>query len=203
VLRKSVLPPGSQHVLAEADSCKWRVQVTNWRSEIMNFTLSLIYPAADEEGATNVSASELVCVLDADQTCSSSFFDSLLRYVDSGDDIAATIAPRIHYNVDADCDIFDHQRVAYYEKTQLGMDAYGFTACMHTNMLLRARALQEIGWFPRHTHSENWELGMRLVRRPAAMAVSPALRPALQGCVAVVCISVLLAARRAKQLWLK
>ena len=130
----------------------------------MNFTLSLIYPAADEQGAKNISASELVCVLDADQTCSSSFFGSLLRYIDSGDDVAAAIAPRIHYNVDADCDIFDHQRVAYYEKTQLGMDAYGFTACMHTNMLLRVRALQEVGWFPRHTHSENWELGMLFVR---------------------------------------
>lgn len=83
--------------------------------------------------------------------------------VSTGDDIAAAICPRIAYNVDGDCDIFDHQKVAYCERMQLGMDAYGFTACMHTNMLLRARALQEIGWFPTHTKSENWELGMLLV----------------------------------------
>jgi hypothetical protein len=82
----------------------------------------------------------------------------------AGDDVAAAICPRIAYNVDGDCDIFDHQKVAYCERMQLGMDAYGFTACMHTNMLLRARALQEIGWFPSHTKSENWELGMLLVR---------------------------------------
>jgi hypothetical protein len=82
----------------------------------------------------------------------------------AGDDIAVAICPRIAYNVDGDCDIFDHQKVAYCERMQLGMDAYGFTACMHTNMMLRARALQEIGWFPTHTSSENWELGMLLVR---------------------------------------
>jgi hypothetical protein len=82
----------------------------------------------------------------------------------AGDDVAVAICPRIAYNVDGDCDIFDHQKVAYCERMQLGMDAYGFTACMHTNMLLRARALQEIGWFPSHTSSENWELGMLLVR---------------------------------------
>jgi cellulose synthase/poly-beta-1,6-N-acetylglucosamine synthase-like glycosyltransferase len=133
----------------------------------MNFTLSLIYPPANEEGHKNISASELVCVVTADQTCSSSFFVNLLRYMDTGDDIAAAICPRICYNVDGDCDIFDQQKVAYCERMQLGMDAYGFTACMHTNMLLRARALQEIGWFPTHTLSENWELGMLLVRCPA------------------------------------
>ena len=88
-----------------------------------------------------------------------------------GDDIAATICPRIAYNVDGDCDIFDHQKVAYCERMQLGMDAYGFTACMHTNMLLRARALQEVGWFPTHTKSENWELGMLLVRHYSLLAV--------------------------------
>jgi hypothetical protein len=144
--------------------CPWVVQVMNWRSDIMNFTLSLIYPVPDDEGFKNISITELVCVINADQTCSSSFFVTLLRYIDSGDDIAAAICPRISYNVDGDSDVFDQQRVAYYEKTQLGMDAYGFTACMFSNMLLRARALQEIGWFPNKTLSENWEMGMLLVR---------------------------------------
>lgn len=130
----------------------------------MNFALSLIYPDADPDGRKNISASELVCVVTADQTCSSSFFVNLLRYVDSGDDIAAAICPRICYNVDGDCDIFDAQKVAYCERMQLGMDAYGFTAMMHTNMLLRARALQEVGWLPTHTLAENWEMGMLLVR---------------------------------------
>jgi hypothetical protein len=158
IIRSWALVPAPADVLAPV------LQVINWRAEIMNFTLSLIYPAADDEGFKNISITELVCVINADQTCSSSFFVSLLRYIDSGDDVAAAICPRICYNVDADCDIFDHQRVAYYERTQLGMDAYGFTACMFTNMLLRSRALQEIGWFPKHTLSENWEMGMLMVR---------------------------------------
>lgn len=60
------------------------MQPVNWRSEIMNFTLTLIYPAASEEGFKNISVSELVCVVTADQTCSSSFFANLLRFMDSG-----------------------------------------------------------------------------------------------------------------------
>jgi cellulose synthase/poly-beta-1,6-N-acetylglucosamine synthase-like glycosyltransferase len=99
------------------------------------------------------------------QTCSSSFFVNLLRYMDSGDDIGAAMNPRICYNVDPDCDIFDHQRVAYCERMQVGMDAYGFTTLIGNNTLLRARALQEVNWFPTHTLTENWELGMLLVRR--------------------------------------
>jgi hypothetical protein len=60
------------------------VQPINWRSEIMNFTLSLIYPAPNEQGIKNISVSELVCVVNADQTCSAAFFDNLLRFLDSG-----------------------------------------------------------------------------------------------------------------------
>ena len=146
----------------------------------MNFALSLIYPTADSEGRKNISASELVCVVTADQTCSSSFFVNLLRYIDSGDDIAAAICPRICYNVDGDCDVFDAQKVAYCERMQLGMDAYGFTAMMHTNMLLRARALQEVNWFPTHTLAENWELGMLLVRpEPTSVYLVPPAHPFL------------------------
>ena len=60
------------------------LQVANWRSEIMNFTLTLIYPAPSDQGFKNISVSELVCVVTADQTCSSSFFANLLRFIDSG-----------------------------------------------------------------------------------------------------------------------
>jgi hypothetical protein len=60
------------------------VQPINWRSDIMNFTLSLIYPPPSEEGLKNISVSELVCVVTADQTCSSSFFSNMLRFIDSG-----------------------------------------------------------------------------------------------------------------------
>jgi hypothetical protein len=50
----------------------------------MNFTMSLIYPQPSEEGLKNISVSELVCVVTADQTCSSTFFANLLRFIDSG-----------------------------------------------------------------------------------------------------------------------
>ena len=165
-------------------NCMCRVQVRSWRSEVMNFTLALIYPGRDADGARNVPLTELCCVLTADQTCSSSLFASLLRYIDSGDDVAAALCPRIHYNVDGDCDIFDHQRVAYYEKAQLGMDAYGFTACMHTNFVVRARALQEVGWFPERTSAENWELGMLLVRTPRPQSCCALLR-SIFSCISV------------------
>ena len=50
----------------------------------MNFALTLIYPAPSDQGFKNISVSELVCVVTADQTCSSSFFSNLLRFIDSG-----------------------------------------------------------------------------------------------------------------------
>lgn len=50
----------------------------------MNFTLTLIYPTPSDEGLKNISVSELVCVVTADQTCSSSFFANLIRFIDSG-----------------------------------------------------------------------------------------------------------------------
>ena len=33
-----------------------------------------------------------------------------------------------------------------------------------TNMILRCRALQDCGWFPTESVTEDWELGMRMVR---------------------------------------
>ena len=160
------------------------LQVRNWRSDIMNYTLDLVYPAADPDGARTVPLTELVCVLAADQTCSSAFFATLLRHIDAGDDVAVALCPRISYNVDGDCDIFDQQRVAYYERTQLGMDAYGVTACLHANMLVRARALQEAGGLPAQTSAESWELGMLLVR-PLRLVLTSQSMSLLLGCLAL------------------
>ena len=36
--------------------------------------------------------------------------------------------------------------------------------CAGTNMIIRSRALQDCGWFPTESVTEDWELGMRLVR---------------------------------------
>jgi hypothetical protein len=71
------------------------VQPINWRSEIMNFTLTLIYPPPNEQGLKNISVSELVCVVNADQTCSSSFFANLLRFIDSGANQSSDFLPGI------------------------------------------------------------------------------------------------------------
>lgn len=68
------------------------------------------------------------------------------------------------FNVEPDCDIFNHQNVHFWEKMQPGMDAFGFISLSSTNMILRVRALQECGWFPNETVTEDWELGMQMVR---------------------------------------
>ena len=47
---------------------------------------------------------------------------------------------------------------------QPGYDAMGFISCTGTNFLCRARALQECGWFPEDTVTEDFGLGIQLTK---------------------------------------
>ena len=89
------------------------------------------------------------------------FFTTLMRYIDSGDDVGVALSPQLMFNVVPDCDIFNHQNVHFWEMMQPGMDALGFISLTGTNMILRSRALCEAGWFPMNTVTEDWALGMR------------------------------------------
>jgi cellulose synthase (UDP-forming) len=108
-----------------------------------------------------IPVNELMCLFDADQTCSRGFFDVMLRYIDSGDDVGVALSPQLMYNVVPDCDIFNHQNVHFWEMMQPGMDALNFISLTGTNMILRSRALHEAGWFPMNSVTEDWALGMR------------------------------------------
>ena len=137
-----------------------RTGETNGKSENLNYALRMIYPRT---GAIPIN--EVVALFDADQTCSETIFERLLTYLDSGDDVAVALSPQLMHNVQRDCDIFNHQNVHFWEKMQLGMDAYGFISLTGTNMLLRSRALRDCDWFPTKTVTEDWELGMRMKKR--------------------------------------
>ena len=144
---------------------KGRGKTTNGKSENLNYSLKLIYPEKPQPGEQpNIPLTELMCLFDADQTCSVLFFENLLRYIDSGDDVAVALSPQLMHNVLPDCDIFNHQNVHFWEKMQPGMDALGFISLTGTNMVLRSRALQSCDWFPTESVTEDWELGMRMVR---------------------------------------
>ena len=137
----------------------------NGKSENLNHTLKLIYPEdrGDDE-VPNIPLTEVMCLFDADQSCSKTFFTSLMPFIDSGDNVAVALSPQLMFNVDPDTDIFNHQNVHFWEKMQPGMDALGFISLTGTNMILRCRALQDCGWFPVDSVTEDWELGMRMVR---------------------------------------
>jgi cellulose synthase/poly-beta-1,6-N-acetylglucosamine synthase-like glycosyltransferase len=137
-----------------------RTGQTNGKSENLNYALRLIYPKTGD-----IPINEVVALFDADQTCSETIFERLLTYLDSGDDVAVALSPQLMHNVSRDCDIFNHQNVHFWEKMQLGMDAYGFISLTGTNMLLRSRALRDCDWFPTKTVTEDWELGMRMKKR--------------------------------------
>jgi endoglucanase len=135
----------------------------NGKSENLNYALHMIYPRRrDSDDPQNIGIGEVVALFDADQTCSADFFEVMLRYLDSGDDVAAALSPQLMHNVLPDCDVFNHQNVHFWESMQPGMNALGFISLTGTNMLLRARALQSCGWFPTTSVTEDWELGMRL-----------------------------------------
>lgn len=135
----------------------------NGKSENLNYALRMIYPRRrDVDDPENIGIGEVVALFDADQTCSADFFEVTLRYLDSGDDVAAALTPQLMHNVLPDCDVFNHQNVHFWESMQPGMNALGFISLTGTNMVLRARALQSCGWFPTTSVTEDWELGMRL-----------------------------------------
>lgn len=133
----------------------------NGKSENLNRCLRLVYPKFALDKPT-IPLNELVVLLDADQTCSEGFFDTMMPYIDSGDNVAVALSPQIMYNVLPDCDIFNHQNIQFWEQMQPGMDALNFMSLTGTNMIIRARALQQCGWFPTGTVTEDWELGLRL-----------------------------------------
>lgn len=54
------------------------------------------------------------------------FFTTMMRYIDSGDDVGVALSPQLMFNVVPDCDIFNHQNVHFWEMMQPGMDALGF-----------------------------------------------------------------------------
>lgn len=137
----------------------------NGKSENLNHCLKLIYPEdRGEDEVPNILLTELMCLFDADQSCSRAFFTALLPYIDSGDNVACALSPQLMFNVQPNIDIFNHQNVHFWEKMQPGMDALGFISLTGTNMILRTRALQDCGWFPVDSVTEDWELGMRMVR---------------------------------------
>ena len=99
----------------------------NGKSENLNHCLRLIYPAdRGPEEVPNIPLGEVMCLFDADQTCSRSFFTEMLPYLDSGDNVAVALSPQLMFNVSPDVDIFNHQNVHFWEKMQPGMDALGF-----------------------------------------------------------------------------
>ena len=135
----------------------------------MNFALSLIYP--DSGGgrlASAISASELVSVMYAGEMWTPSHLATLLPHIDGADSAASAICPRTS---GSDCDVIGapptaraDQAAQHTQQAQHGMSAHDRTAMtIHSSMLVRARALADVGWFP-CTLAENWELRMRLVR---------------------------------------
>jgi len=129
----------------------------NGKSNNLNNCLKLIYPKG-----TIIPLGELMCLFDADQVCSKSFFTKTIPFFDSGDNVALVVSPQCVYNVHPGQDLFNHSNIHFWEYMQPGYDAIGFISCTGTNMLIRNKALQEANWFPTHTVTEDWDLGMTL-----------------------------------------
>ena len=166
----------------------------NGKSTNLNRCLNLIYGDCE-----TIPLGELVVLLDADQTCSATFLETMLDYIDSGDNVAVALSPQIMFNVLPDCDIFNHQNVCFWECIQPGMDALNFMSLTGTNMVVRARALQQCGWFPVDTVTEDWELGLRM----KALRTSWKCRYVQEYCVIGEAPTTLRATMRQRSRWCK
>eukprot|EP01025_Chloroclados_australasicus_P030473 TRINITY_DN3057_c1_g2_i1.p1 TRINITY_DN3057_c1_g2~~TRINITY_DN3057_c1_g2_i1.p1 ORF type:complete len:1210 (-),score=95.83 TRINITY_DN3057_c1_g2_i1:140-3769(-) len=127
----------------------------NGKSSNLNNALKIIYGHCSD-----ISLSEVVCILDADQIAGETFLMKTVPVMDFGDNIALVLTPQCVHNVKGWQDIFNHSNIHFWEFLQPGYDAIGFISCSGTNMLLRARALKNVGWFPTNTLTEDWSLGM-------------------------------------------
>eukprot|EP01023_Acetabularia_acetabulum_P045661 TRINITY_DN463_c0_g1_i1.p1 TRINITY_DN463_c0_g1~~TRINITY_DN463_c0_g1_i1.p1 ORF type:complete len:1207 (+),score=229.86 TRINITY_DN463_c0_g1_i1:181-3801(+) len=127
----------------------------NGKSSNLNNALKIIY-----SDCSDISLSEVVCILDADQIAGETFLMRTVPVMDFGDNIALVLTPQCVHNVKAWQDIFNHSNIHFWEFLQPGYDAIGFISCSGTNMLLRSRALKNVGWFPTNTLTEDWSLGM-------------------------------------------
>ncbi|KAK9828913.1 hypothetical protein WJX72_002766 [[Myrmecia] bisecta] len=132
----------------------------NGKSCNLNNCLNQIYPPG-----VPVPPTELVCIFDADQVCNVDFFLKTVPLFDAGDDVGMVLSPQCFNNVNHEADIFNHGNVQFWEYAQHGYDAMGFISCTGTNFLTRSTAFQESGWSPEYTLTEDYALGMELMKR--------------------------------------
>lgn len=139
---------------------------TNWRAELVNFALDAVFPDGKpaQPGRAHIPLTELVCVLDPEHVYSSQFFTELLYGMDSGENVGVAYAPKIAANVHYQTDIFDRQRMLYWERLQPGKESLNYLSLAHCHCLFRARALRQVDWFKTTTTEEQVEAGMHLVR---------------------------------------
>ncbi|KAK9785110.1 hypothetical protein WJX73_006875 [Symbiochloris irregularis] len=129
----------------------------NGKSGNLNNCLSQIYPAG-----MAIPAHEVVCIFDADQVANADFFLKTLYLFDGGSDVGMVLSPQAFHNVRLNADVFNHANIQFWEYAQHGYDALGFISCTGTNFMVRSLALQQCGWSPTYTLTEDFALGMAL-----------------------------------------
>ena len=61
-------------------------------------------------------------------------------------------------------DVLNHENISFWHYLQPAYSIMGFISCAGTNFLIRANAFAQAGWFPTHTLTEDYALGMEMRR---------------------------------------
>ncbi|KAL3145110.1 hypothetical protein ABBQ38_001719 [Trebouxia sp. C0009 RCD-2024] len=133
---------------------------SNPKSANLNSCLKKIYG----ENATPPEM-EVVAVFDADQAAHSNFFTATLPWMDAGDDVAVVQSPQVFRGVHWTDDVFNHENVGFWHYLQPAYNIIGFISCAGTNFVIRSSAFAEAGYFPTHTLTEDYALGMEMRRK--------------------------------------
>ena len=72
--------------------------------------------------------------------------------------------PQVFRGVSFWDDVFNHENVGFWHYLQPAYNVMGFISCAGTNFLIRANAFAQAGWFPTHTLTEDYALGMEMRR---------------------------------------
>lgn len=153
--------PGRDRVYYVGDRVRKAGEINGKSANLNNCLTRWIYKDLSPDA---IPSSEIVVIFDADMQADASFFLKLLEPL-TDKALSLVLTPQSYTNVFAPEDIFNNINTQWWQYSLPGLTALGYVACTGTNFAIRAKALAACSFFPTHTITEDFALGMELRAR--------------------------------------
>lgn len=132
----------------------------NGKSENLNYSIGQIYKKEDQN-----KENELIVIFDADQIPKDDFLMRLVHNFDYDRKLGLVVTPQMFSNTEKYADIFNHYNIQFWEYILPTFDCTNTIFCTGSNFIIRAKVLQEVGGMPSDTVTEDFELGILLIKQ--------------------------------------